>query len=437
MILRFRNLGIIEEACIDVSKPFILFVGPNGTGKTYLSYAMTALPQIIGGHFFALSRGKKDNRIDEVFDPSCFLEQDSLRGPLKADVLFDLFKNAVSSSAKSFLSVLNVSSEDSTHFSMEVVSSLEEWREELYNMQLDCGFSLKLNKIAGSFDYSINRSPYFRIEDFKKEDIPFEQALFLTSIFFSGNPSASMLTAERTGILLFSKEIALSRLKGDPSKAPRYPLAISDGLVEAEDRAHSKRVRSEFYDLANEIESSILHGQIKVNSEGELLLKEKDSVFQMSEASSTVKALGEFIFYIRYKASKMARLVIDEPEIHLHPDNQILLTRVFSKMVNRGLQLIISTHSDYIIREINNLIMLHNAGHAFQKQAKAIGYKSDESLDCHKIQPYLFSFQENGRARVEPIAVTEKGFSVSSIDGVISRLNEASEQIYCAMLENI
>ena len=35
MKLKISNLGPIDSMVIDMSKPFILFAGDNGTGKTY------------------------------------------------------------------------------------------------------------------------------------------------------------------------------------------------------------------------------------------------------------------------------------------------------------------------------------------------------------------------------------------------------------------
>ena len=42
MKVTIRNLGIINEAEIDL-KPLTIFVGPNNSGKTWLSYTMAGL----------------------------------------------------------------------------------------------------------------------------------------------------------------------------------------------------------------------------------------------------------------------------------------------------------------------------------------------------------------------------------------------------------
>ena len=43
MIAEILNLGPIRKAVVDMQKPFVLFCGPNSTGKTYLSYLLYAI----------------------------------------------------------------------------------------------------------------------------------------------------------------------------------------------------------------------------------------------------------------------------------------------------------------------------------------------------------------------------------------------------------
>ena len=46
----------------------------------------------------------------------------------------------------------------------------------------------------------------------------------------------------------------------------------------------------------------------------------------------------------------------DEPESHLHPEAQRALVNGLAEAVNQGLELIIITHSPYILSCVNNLI---------------------------------------------------------------------------------
>ena len=83
----------------------------------------------------------------------------------------------------------------------------------------------------------------------------------------------------------------------------------------------------------------------------------------------------------------------------------------------------VSTHSDYIIREINNLIML-SADRSGALKAK-YGYAEDETLAPERVGAYLF-----GLTGGQPLPVEAAGFSVKTIDEEIHRLNASSQDIY-------
>lgn len=53
-------------------------------------------------------------------------------------------------------------------------------------------------------------------------------------------------------------------------------------------------------------------------------------------------------------------LIIDEPELNLHPESQKYLAILLNDLVSKGLKIIISTHSDYLIRELINLELKKN-----------------------------------------------------------------------------
>ena len=114
--------------------------------------------------------------------------------------------------------------------------------------------------------------------------------------------------------------------------------------------------------------------------------------------------------------------MIDEPELNIHPENQRKLARLLAQLVNAGLQVVISTHSDYMVREFNTLIML-NKQTALQKKHK---YQVDEAIDCQKIGAYLFDNQT-----IKPFEITaDDGIYASTFDEVTNNLNEVNDDIY-------
>ena len=72
-------------------------------------------------------------------------------------------------------------------------------------------------------------------------------------------------------------------------------------------------------------------------------------------------------------------IIIDEPESHLDTANQIQFARLLAQLVNFGMTILITTHSDYLIKEINNLIMLNGSFEDKEEVMKQHGYRETKA----------------------------------------------------------
>jgi predicted ATPase len=139
--------------------------------------------------------------------------------------------------------------------------------------------------------------------------------------------------------------------------------------------------------------------------------------------------------YLRHLAKKGDFIIIDEPELNLHPDNQRKIARFFGRMINEGFKLLISTHSDYIVRELNNLIMLKegekNKPSETENLLEKHNYNKSQLIDKQQVGVYLF---RQGK-EVESMEVNEMGFSVPTIDEEINRLNQTTNDIIFSIFD--
>ena len=55
--------------------------------------------------------------------------------------------------------------------------------------------------------------------------------------------------------------------------------------------------------------------------------------------------------------SEINILIIDEPELNLHPQKQLKLIELFELLVSSQVKLFITTHSDYVVRKMYNEIL--------------------------------------------------------------------------------
>ena len=140
--------------------------------------------------------------------------------------------------------------------------------------------------------------------------------------------------------------------------------------------------------------------------------------------SSAVKSLFGLWFYLEHQAAAGSVLMIDEPELNIHPANQRQLARLLARLVNAGLFVVISTHSDYIVREFNSLIMLNQpAGKSLRRKHR---YRDDEILDPDMIGAYLFDEETITEFKI----TQEDGIHATTFDEVITLMNTVNNDIY-------
>ena len=83
-----------------------------------------------------------------------------------------------------------------------------------------------------------------------------------------------------------------------------------------------------------------------------------DHSLPLMRASSMVSELSPIVLYLRNVVFPGDVLIIEEPEAHLHPDLQIELVNVLAEIVKIGAQIILTTHSVWILDAVANLVLL-------------------------------------------------------------------------------
>jgi hypothetical protein len=249
----------------------------------------------------------------------------------------------------------------------------------------------------------------------------------------------TIFAAERIAIDLFAKELALHRIElvdrvlDAPDEAreivegqsTRYPGPVSDAVRNSNDLGRIKMLESPLRGLAGELES-MLGGRVMVSDAGgiEFMPDGNAPALPFHVTSSLVKSLAGLLIHLRHRATAGELIIIDEPELNLHPDLQRKVARFLAKLVRHGIRLVISTHSDYVIRELSNLVRLGEAGDAGRKLSEQRGYDPDALLRANEVAALFLR-----AGRLEELPVNANGFTVPSIDDAINDQNADSEAI--------
>ncbi len=461
MKIQIKNLGAIKEATIDLDKKLTVFCGPNGTGKTYMSYALYALTK-----FDKIVKAKTELGLIETL-----FEKNSITIAMNMDSMWELREKALKMVTDNLWNAFAVSEMKSKEFFKNTEINISETKEEfvkkitkvIINEKTDIyGYSLIFDKPVDTNkvtvlmeDVNLNISEGELLSD--KNFFFAMQVTILSRIQylleFYPLTGAFFFPIERNAIYTFSKELSIMKLSqleqmqgiANPKEieafnnvyksSTRYPQAIRDNLKIAQDLDYIQQRNSEYYDYAKEIEDELLNGKVTISDEGNVEFRTYRSPkmgLAFNQSASIVKTLASLIIYLKHSAEKNDLIIIDEPELNLHPNSQIILTRIFARLINKGLRFVISTHSDYIIRELNNLIMVGADNKDVKDVSKELGYKEDEFIKFTDVGAYLFDYEtpKSKQVKVKPIKIDKNGFEVSTFDKTIEALNKCSDELF-------
>ena len=152
-------------------------------------------------------------------------------------------------------------------------------------------------------------------------------------------------------------------------------------------------------------------------------------------ASSMVSDLAPLVLYLRHIVQPGNVLIIEEPESHLHPAMQVELTRQLAKLVQAGYRVIITTHSEWVLEELGNVVQRSR----LPAQELATIANSEAALPADRVGVWLFRPNPRGRARgseVVPVPLSDAGLYDSGFDDVAIALSNDGADIFGKIGEN-
>ncbi|MGE8542189.1 AAA family ATPase [Acinetobacter sp. ANC 3813] len=444
-----KNLGNLEEGKIEV-KPLTLLCGPNNTGKTWVMYTL-----------YGFLNNRDINNLTGVDQIVISLKENGLWEFDLEEWLNENFKNTLKSIEKTIKhklpSIFNSENSlfENSVFSWEV--SLKDIIERNKSEHFEFEFSLGSKQIPAFKALKEKDSHIISmtlIKDLPKEILSDVISSLIYDYLLGKNAqdqTAFLIPAERNGLHLFYRELSSRRtaLLHHASRdeldlhlllkdvlGSKYAKPIADYIDWLNDLTNIKKgaEKTKYHDLAEEVKK-LIGGKYNIDAEGNITFVPKKKrggptapKMDLHLSSSTAKSLFGLWFYLEYQAKENSILMIDEPELNLHPSNQRLVARLIAKMVNKGLKIVISTHSDYFVRELNSLIMLgENNGNQVVKNQILKKYSIDNEslLTKDQIGAYVFEC-----GLLKSMEVNQEGIIATTFDEQINLLNDSSDDIY-------
>ena len=268
-----------------------------------------------------------------------------------------------------------------------------------------------------------------------ESQVTFESLVFLSlvveaaaeTLFADFIDTCYYLPAARSGIALGHKAIAGSIVK-QSSSARALDGAVLPGIVAdfishmldmerfavwrgGEASATRRAWRTE--DAVDFLERKVIRGKVDIDLGRDATRpttlydpfegQPEAGRFPVDRTSSMVSELAPVVLFLRYLVRPGSLVVLEEPESHLHPAGQRQMARGIVRLVNAGVKVIITTHSDYFVGQINNLLKLSSVSK--QKWEKE-GYEASDCLKPENVSAYHFVIDDDfGGSVIEKLEI--------------------------------
>lgn len=207
---------------------------------------------------------------------------------------------------------------------------------------------------------------------------------------------------------------------------PTQPISLLDyGHFIGKLASYAKET-SPFAALATAIEHKIFQGKLLVGDQQDIqfLADKTENSVSLFVAPNIVKSLAGLVFYLKCQAQKGDVLILDNPELLLAPGQQKTLARLLAHLVNEGFKIILSTESDFFIKELNLLLLLNKVKEN-AALLKEVGYTTSNVLTPAKMGVYQCTTNT-----IQKVEVTEKGFVALDLDEAINQQDETLERLW-------
>lgn len=401
VIIDINRLGALSETKLRMNR-FVLLSGESGLGKTYVSvlcnyvYMLLTRPHLFDGFFKA--KGLDDNYLQH----------------LNSEVTVEISKNELEEWIKGNVAAF-----------LRYMLNLEKGVDVTYHLPLKEQMTMTISTAQQGL-----LGDEVRIARVQVEQSPSYSYTLGGEQVNSRNPFTAALQYYMQETILGTSE-ALS---------VNYILPPGRGVVMTEDMTPKTGLYSQFkrqFDRINESqievkkEKSALGDAITAILDGSVYAKEGQGFFYttrgaeipVAAAASSIREMAPLSLFVEKYDLRKCSLMIEEPEAHLHPLKQRMMADVLSLMFEEGSLLVVSTHSDYFLRRMNEILSVQRiiqddpeGGRQLAKQLRIV-----TSIGFNRSAVSAYVLKRNPETGI--VAITEKevngNFTFESFDDVL------------------
>jgi len=376
MQLQLKNIGMIKEATVKIDGLTVI-AGENSTGKSTVGKLLFAIIKSSSRYNEDLEEKKEDRIISlvrenyfavreevnfsenreyqQLFSPHSFSRDIRRNGEVAIDERLAFIKDSsLSKIEKNLQEIKNLLLED---------SNIEEAQERAFKKALvsefkgqisaqnDLGEMTSIKIIEGK-----NKVLDIELLNDKVQNFNLLDELSFSDATFIETPIVIQLAKAIDSSKTYFEESNLDDRMRLMSR-PDVPLHIKDLDTKI-------KLSTDIADLFDESENiqkileniySIIDGEFKYNrKERDFQYISKDGKsFPSLNTATGMKAFGVIQLLLQNAIiNKDFLLILDEPEVHLHPKWQLKYAEIIVELVRKGINVLVSSHSPYIIEAL-------------------------------------------------------------------------------------
>ncbi|ACX73536.1 conserved hypothetical protein [Methanocaldococcus vulcanius M7] len=477
LTIKVKDFGVIKEGEVKL-KPLTIFFGKNNTGKTYMGYLIWGIFENFAyPSFLKFKIIDNSNNLNHVISKLKSIIANQTSG----EIHFDKIKLCME---KNYIKrVFNYGEIDfreleitlNKKFKYEIITKYFGIIDEKYIDKILIDFlkeedvnDKKTNKLCvGIFENPPWTASFRPVEGnivvgIKNNIIKRQRELgkilkdmIMLDVFEilleNTVKNVIYLPASKSGLILSSglfidkvfDSSTIFRIYGESEASEEekleFPEPVKDFMrIYLKPSIYNLDINQEYQDIALLFENNIIKGKLIYDKDANKLsyITKNGKPIPFHCASSSVVETIPLLKLLKYSKliKKGTLLIIEEPEAHLHPDAQRIFARAIVKLINKGVYVLLITHSPDILQQINNNIKLYylekmGKNKELETFLKKYNYGENEILNPEKVAPYLFVDEGDG-VKIKELEIIEgEGISYEAFYQTLYELHTETEEL--------
>ncbi len=423
--IKINELGVIKDSEVEF-KPFLIFSGESSVGKSYTAFLIY--------HLTSLFKTGLENRLSGFVKNKYIndLESNKSKSNWKLFIKAEDFKRWFNHEASNYIGYLL--GYDS--FKCDIELNIDLLDLEIEIIYPNTNGARNENILSESMTFNLNGKGSYNIQKSIFESKKTDVIGALVSIYLRLQLLDTdirivpiLLPPARGGIVGYN----FSEMSAISNTAGMYREFIKDlDFI----KSPSPTKNPENRDLTKLL-NNIFNGNIKVKEsklEYHIDNKEK-TILPITASASSIKELSPLFLMLKNFPMSQLSVLFEEPEAHLHPLMQQNVASLLAFIINNHGFIQMTTHSDYLLNQINNLIKLGHIKEKNKNRYKELLKKLDISesiiLQENMIGSYYFEKLSNGSVKIinQNLKKDNEGISFTTFDKAVEKMTLQTREI--------